>query len=210
MASRRVVRKPLLSDQDKQDAMLLYLTHCRYENKYNKILLNGYNIKGETVGFVVENYQRYFFLQFHSTEMNSTQYPDRINSYLRWMERQARVIKAFHLPKQGDINHQQSQYNPIFNDKELPAGDKFHLISKWKTVDNQYKTMYGWTPDMLQNIIQVWVNEPKVCDAMCYFIESTVFLKIKGLIYFLIYCYTRSRIHSCFTNQNAQLCSSHF
>lgn len=173
--ARRIVRQPLESEQDKKNAMLFYLTHCKYENKYNKILMNGYNEKGETVGFVVDGYKRYFFLQFHSDEMNPIQYPDRVRSYLIWLERQVRVLKSFHIPKGGDISGVETQYNPIFSEKTLPDADNFHLISHWAAVDEQYKTMYGWTPDMLKNIIQVWVNQPKVCDALNFFIESTTF-----------------------------------
>lgn len=173
--ARRIVRQPLTNEQDKKRAMLFYLTHCHYETKYDKILMNGYNDKGETIGFVVDGYQRYFFLQFHSDDMNPIKYPERVNSYLRWLERQARMIKTFHIPKQGNILEVQSQYNSIHNENKLPKPDEFYLINRWAPVDNHYKTMYGWTPDMLTNIIQVWVNQPKVCDAFCFFIESTCF-----------------------------------
>ena len=160
----------------------LYITHCLAADK-NRMFIKGVvnhpdplRKRATNVGLVVNEAFTYFFLQFKSDEMNPLQYPNRVESYINWLERVLLQLNHFQVPVGGDIGHLQQAYNPVNPKKKQDTysndGNARNLFIQWRAADDIYKTVYGYTPDNLSNLIQVWVARPEVTKAVCKFIDS--------------------------------------
>lgn len=168
-----------------QAPVVFQLLQCQHHNPSAAMLLTGRTEDGRHVTVSVPDPEYTFYLQ------RAAPFADDADAAAFLAELEDLIVAhredAFHVPTKGGspATDREEQHNPARYLVKRDGADRAGLrVRGWARADGVFRTMYGWTPPeaRLDNLLAVYVHEPRLVRLYTQFIDSDEYLGAVGAL----------------------------
>ena len=159
-----------LAEQSEDEPQVCFkMCTCDYQNKDGSILIRGRMENGKSIQVRLVDFQYYFYIH------RQTPFADEadIRQCLGDLERIAKANRTVRVPVQGSTT--ELTESRAISTWVLDSNPSIHT---YRSADNVYRTMYGYTPEdeYLQGLLRVYVQDYRYVKHLANVIESEEYL----------------------------------